>query len=70
MGEGVHAGCSARQHPGRNLGVSPGDLPEAQRDREVGLAAEGLCRVFSRFKKLDTLFLGFVLFAPIAGAPG
>jgi hypothetical protein len=57
-----------KQSPG-TVAVRQGSLPQAQRSRTLVSTTQGLPRrIFSRFDKLDALFLGFLNFALIVEA--
>ena len=53
-----------KQSPG-TVAVRQGSLPQAQRSRRLFRRLKGFRRIFSRFDKLDALFLGFLNFALI-----
>ena len=68
LGAGVHAGCSAPEHP-----IDPWEYDREMYKRRNEIERlfrrlKGFRRIFSRFEKLDTLFLGFILFALIFDA--
>ena len=50
----------------RPMGIRPGDVQAAQRNRTLVSSFEGIPK--SRFEKLDVIFLGFILFALIVEA--
>ena len=60
------AGVYTRRHPfaARPMGIRPGDVQAAPIERLFRVYR----RIFSRFEKLDVIFLGFILFALIVEA--
>ena len=56
-----------RPGSGFTLGHMTGDVRTAQRNRTTVPVAEGISRIFSRFRKPDVAFLGFIVPAPPPG---
>ena len=68
-GAGVRARCSALSRPVSTPGSTTGRCTRgATKSNACSAGLKGFRRIFSRFEKLDALFLGFILFALIFDA--
>ena len=68
FGAGTCPGGGAIGDACRALGIRPGDVQAAQRIERLFRRLKGYRRIFSRFEKLDVIFLGFILLALIIDA--
>src|SRR5690349_875093 len=67
-GSKLHPRGTSQEQSSQCMGIRSRDVQATQRDRATVPTPEGISTIFSRFEKLDVMFIGFINFTLIVEA--